>query len=200
MIMLVRRRRMIIWRTSLPAGRFPARPVRRAFGQKAIKNKQMKMLLFIAVLSAIISCNTENTKREPADSKFDIEQVKAHITEMNKSYGDRFVNNDTAFYADRYCTDAQAMPEKMPAIKGREAIQKYNYNDGNNKEFKIEVTATDIYGSAGAVIEEGIYNFPDGKGGSFDKGKFIAVWKQEGGKWKLYREIWNTDNPPMPSK
>ncbi|MDX2046283.1 MAG: DUF4440 domain-containing protein [Chitinophagaceae bacterium] len=160
----------------------------------------MKMLLFIAALPVIVSCNNENTKNGPEESKFDIEQVKAHITEMNKSYGDRFVNNDTVFYADRYCTDAQAMPEKMPAIKGRDAIRKYNYNDGKNKELKIEVTASDIYGSSGAVIEEGIYNFPDGKGGSFDKGKFIAVWKQEDGKWKLYREIWNTDNPPIPSK
>jgi hypothetical protein len=35
--------------------------------------------------------------------------------------------------------------------------------------------------------------FPDGKGGSVDKGKFIALWKQEVGKWKMYREIWNYD-------
>jgi ketosteroid isomerase-like protein len=53
-----------------------------------------------------------------------------------------------------------------------------------------------IYGNESLVVEEGTYNFPDGKGGSFDKGKFIALWKQEGGKWKLYREIWNTDMPP----
>jgi hypothetical protein len=46
------------------------------------------------------------------------------------------------------------------------------------------------------VVEEGDYVFPDGKGGSFDKGKFIALWKPEDGKWKLYREIWNTDITP----
>jgi len=44
-------------------------------------------------------------------------------------------------------------------------------------------------------LEEGSYDFPDGKGGSFDKGKFIAIWKQEDGRWKLFREIWNSDNP-----
>ena len=35
--------------------------------------------------------------------------------------------------------------------------------------------------------------------GSVDNGKFIAIWKQEDGKWKLFREIWNTNNaPPVP--
>jgi ketosteroid isomerase-like protein len=54
----------------------------------------------------------------------------------------------------------------------------------------------EIYGNEDLVVEEGTYNFPDGKGGSIDKGKFIAIWKQEDGKWKLYREIWNTDITP----
>jgi ketosteroid isomerase-like protein len=69
-----------------------------------------------------------------------------------------------------------------------------------NNEAVIELPAGNFYGDKNLVVEEGTYNFPDGKGGSVDKGKFIALWKQEDGKWKLYREIWNTDIPPAPAK
>lgn len=150
----------------------------------------MKLLLFCLTMFFIFSCNSENKKPEP---QFDITAVTNHITEMNKTYSNRFMTNDTAFYIERYCKDAEVYSPQVPAVKGREAIINFFYQDGNNKEAKIELPAGDIYGSAELVVEEGTYNFPDGKGGSVDKGKFIALWKQEDGKWKLYREIWNTD-------
>jgi ketosteroid isomerase-like protein len=161
----------------------------------------MKPLLFLFVPFILIaSCNQMNPK-ENTDSKFDIAAVKAQIEEANKVYGKRFTTNDTAFYIDRYCKDAVIMPEQMPQLSGRDAIRNFNYNDGKNKDFKISITATSIYGSADAVIEEGLYTFPGDDGVIYDKGKFIAIWKQEDRKWKLYREIWNTDNaPPQTTK
>jgi ketosteroid isomerase-like protein len=158
----------------------------------------MKQLVFCLSMSFIFSCNSENKKLEP---QFDITAVKSHITEMNKTYGNRFMTNDTAFYIERYCKDAAVYSPQVAAVKGRDSIINFFYQDGNNKEAKIELPAGDIYGNAELVVEEGTYNFPDGKGGSVDKGKFIAVWKQEDGKWKLYREIWNTDvTLPPPAK
>jgi ketosteroid isomerase-like protein len=155
----------------------------------------MKPVFLIACMAALFSCNQSEHKPE---AKFDIEPVKAHIKKMNESYSERFLTLDSAFYVDRYCADAEVYSPNMPAVKGREAIRNFFYNDGNNKEAKIELPAGNFYGGPEYVIEDGLYNFPDGKGGSVDKGKFIALWKMEDGKWKLYREIWNSDNPPPP--
>jgi ketosteroid isomerase-like protein len=147
-------------------------------------------LFFFAVLVLLVSCN----QHKHEETKFDIEPVKAHIIEMNKSYSDRFTTNDTAYYNSRYCEDAEVYSPGIKAIKGRDSIRAFFYNNGNNTEAKIELPTGNIYGSAELVVEEGVYNFPDGNGGSVDKGKFIALWKQEDGKWKLFREIWNSDN------
>jgi ketosteroid isomerase-like protein len=147
-------------------------------------------LLFFATVVLLVSCN----QHKHEETKFDIEPVKAHIIEMNKSYSDRFSSNDTSYYNSRYCKDAEVYSPGLTAIKGRDSIRAFFYNNGNNTEAKIELPTGNIYGNAELVVEEGIYNFPDGKGGSVDKGKFIALWKQEEGKWKLYREIWNSDN------
>ena len=158
----------------------------------------MKPALFLIAVMLFISCN-HTDQAATAENKFDIASVKKHIDEMNKTYGDRFVHNDTGFYAERYCKDAVIMPEQMNAFVGRDSIRHFNYNDGKNKDFKVAITATNVYGGPDAVIEEGYYTFPGDDGVIYDKGKFIAIWKQEDGKWKLFREIWNTDNaPPVP--
>lgn len=154
----------------------------------------MKLLLAIAVTVGCTSCTHTD---KAAESKFDIGPVKAHILEMNKSYSQRFMTNDTAYYNLRYCKDAAVYSPGVPAVAGRDSIISFFYQNGTNKEAKIDLPPGNVYGDENLVVEEGVYDFPDGKGGSFDKGKFIALWKQEEGKWKLYREIWNTDLSPV---
>lgn len=158
----------------------------------------MKSIFPVAFAAILFSCNQQG-HTHPEEVKFDIEPVKAHIIEMNKTYSKRFVTNDTAFYIERYCKDAEVYSPAVPAVKGRQAIRAFFYTGGTNDETVIELPTGNIYGNADLVVEDGTYNFPDGKGGSVDKGKFIALWKQEDGKWKLYREIWNTDLPPAPA-
>lgn len=159
----------------------------------------MKQLIFFAFLFILVSCN-QNGPTENAEPVFDITAVKNHIMEMNKTYSSRFTTNDTAFYNARYCKDAEVYCPGLAAVKSRDSIRSFFYQNGTSKEAKIELPPGNIYGSNELVVEEGMYNFPDGKGGSVDKGKFIALWKQEDGKWKLFREIWNTDLAPAPAK
>lgn len=159
------------------------------------KTPGMRILLAAVMITCLSSCH--HTKDEKPIT-FDIAPVKAHIEEMNRSYSKRFTTNDTAYYNMRYCKDAAVYSPGMPAVMGRDSIISFFYQNGNNSEATIELPTGSIYGNAELVVEEGNYNFPDGKGGSLDKGKFIALWKQEDGKWKLYREIWNTDMAPGP--
>ena len=156
----------------------------------------MKKLFVLIPVILIVSCSEQGEKSIAAGNNFDLTQVKNHIEEMNKAYSQRFTTNDSIFYVDRYCRDAEVYCPALPAVKGREAIRAFFYSGGNNTETVIELPPGNIYGGPDLVVEEGTYNFPDGKGGSVDKGKFIALWKQEDGKWKLFREIWNTDLPP----
>ena len=158
------------------------------------QNKRMKNILLLLLVATLYSCEPKKTSK--ATTLFSIDSAKAHILKMNESYSQRFMTNDTAFYISRYCKNAEVYSPGVPAVKGREAIRKFFYNGGSNKETRIELPAGNIYGNEDLVVEEGTYNFPDGKGGSVDKGKFIALWKKEDGIWKLYREIWNTDITP----
>lgn len=154
----------------------------------------MRFVLFSCLGIIFLACNLQQPG--PSKTVFNINEVRAYIEEMNKTYSMRFTTNDTAFYSARYCTDAEVFAPEIPVIRGRIAIRDYFYNNGLNKDAVIELPAGNFYGSEDLIIEEGAYNFPDGKGGSFDKGKFIAIWKKEDDSWKLYREIWNSDILP----
>lgn len=157
----------------------------------------MRSLFFLLITAGLFfSCQPKKAGNEK-QSTFNLDSVKVHIMKMNEGYSERFVSNDPVFYADRYCMDAQVYSPGLPAVAGRDSIRNFFYNNGNNKEAKIELPPGNFYGNADLVVEEGNYNFPDGKGGSVDKGKFLAIWKQENGKWKLFREIWNTDLTPQ---
>jgi ketosteroid isomerase-like protein len=161
----------------------------------------MRTTFLILLAAAFAGCNsTPDTNvaasNEAASTNFNLDSVKAHIAEMNKTYGKRFSTNDKTFYVERYCKDAAVYCPNVPPVVGIDSIIGFFYTGGSNNEVVIELPPNDIYGNADLVVEDGTFNFPDGKGGSVDKGKFIALWKQEDGKWKLFREIWNTDLPP----
>jgi ketosteroid isomerase-like protein len=63
----------------------------------------------------------------------------------------------------------------------------------------VKLTTTEVMGGKDAVVETGTYEILGDKA-SLDKGKFIVVWKEENGKWKMHRDIWNTDMPAAPAK
>jgi len=43
----------------------------------------------------------------------------------------------------------------------------------------------------------------DSAGNTLEKGKFIVLWKEQNGVWKMHKDVWNSDDAPAaaaPSK
>lgn len=158
----------------------------------------MKTNLLLLLAICISACQSAQNSNEPSSTNspaaINLDSVKAHIAAMNKTYTKRFITRERSFYEERYCVDATVYPPNRTAVAGIDSIAKFFYV-GDSSEATMEIPSGNIFGNGEFVVEDATYNFPDGKGGSFDKGKFIAIWKQEDGKWKLYREIWNSDLP-----
>ena len=56
----------------------------------------------------------------------------------------------------------------------------------------MEIKSIDVFGDADMVVETGTYSLSNNKQ-PIDVGRYIVVWKKEGEKWKIYRDIWNSD-------
>lgn len=92
--------------------------------------------------------------------------------------------------------DAQILPERGPAISGREGIAAFLRDQMTpvvsfNTEADMSLVRNDI------AIEQGRYRVRDVRRGSdIEEGKYMHVWRNRGGSWKLYRVMYNTDVAP----
>ncbi len=61
------------------------------------------------------------------------------------------------------------------------------------KAIKLETIEVEGYGDTASEV--GRYILESGDGQVLDQGKFIVIWKQEAGQWKLHRDIINSSMP-----
>ncbi|MET0532798.1 MAG: nuclear transport factor 2 family protein [Steroidobacter sp.] len=93
-------------------------------------------------------------------------------------------------------SDAQILPERGPAVSGRDGIADYLKNQMTpvvsfNTEAEMTMIRNDI------AIEQGNFRVRDVRRGSdIEEGKYLHVWRNRGEGWKLYRVMYNTDYAP----
>lgn len=92
--------------------------------------------------------------------------------------------------------DAQILPERGPAVSGRDGIAAFLKDQMTpvvsfNTEADMSLVRNDI------AIEQGHYRVRDVRRGSdIEEGKYLHVWRNRGEGWKLYRVMYNTDVAP----
>ncbi len=119
-------------------------------------------------------------------------EVRGLIAAANEKFMAVFSRGDTAGLATLYTENGQLMPTNSDFVTGREAIQKFWQAsiDRGVKAVKLETIEVDGYGDT--AIEVGMYTILGEGGRVFDNGKYIVIWKQEDGEWKLHRDIFNS--------
>ncbi|HEY8734452.1 MAG TPA: DUF4440 domain-containing protein [Puia sp.] len=156
----------------------------------------LKIILFAGIITLIFSCS-ENDKVsiENSASAFDIKQAEASITQCNQNFMKSFNTGDSLGVAACYTSDAKTMAAHMPSVKGRNNIVHFISSSMKGGLKRINISTDQISGDSSIVAEVGTYALSDSTGKSIDKGKYIVLWKQEAGNWKMYRSIWTTDLP-----
>lgn len=163
-----------------------------------MKHVFLKFLSFVLITGLISSCNNEAAKTETT-AGFSLDSVKAAIAASNKVFGACFATGDSTTFANCYTSDACINVTNMPRMCGTQAITAF-FNGGHKMGItNIVLTTEEVMGGKEAVVETGKYEMFVGDKISAEKGKFIVVWKEENGKWKMHRDIWNSDAPPAPA-
>jgi ketosteroid isomerase-like protein len=151
-------------------------------------NIMKKILLFFMVLSFSLCKAQTNT---PADSKIDLKTVAKIIKEKNDLYRKAYLAGDSASFANLHHSQTINMPPGRPLSIGKAAIGATVKNVPSEGVKDMIINTTAVYGGPDYVIEEGKVGIVTQN--DTYKGKYIVVWKQESGIWKIYRTIWNMD-------
>lgn len=161
--------------------------------------------LVIAFAGLLFSaCSSNNAASTATDKQnvapFDLTAMKKVIEEKNNQFTKAHITGDTTFLNHIFTHDARVFPPNSTLVTGYDAIAALNLQWVNYgiKEFREDITA--LYGNEDYLIEEGIYYGRYGKDNIVDSGKYIDIWKKEGGDWKICSNIWNANAPATPIK
>jgi ketosteroid isomerase-like protein len=147
-----------------------------------------RTLLLIAVTGFVASCN------HPVDQA----KVRGEIEARNKEIGTAIAKGDYNAVAGMYSSSAQLFPPHAPTVSGHDGIVA-TWKGLVDAGFKgLELTSNEVEASADHADEEGSYRLIGADGSTADTGKYIVIWKYENEKWVLHRDIWNSNNPPLP--
>lgn len=168
----------------------------------------MKNLLSIVlagslIVLSVVSCNDDKPEAgvgEVAKPAFDLSMAKNEIDAANKNFMEALANGDSVGVANCYTADAKFMGPNGPAVVGRANIQSVIGGFIKGGITKLELTATEVWGDENFIGEEGVMSLSTKDGKQVDKGKYIVLWKKEDGKWKLHRDMFNSDLPAPTGK
>lgn len=122
-------------------------------------------------------------------------QARPGIEAANRQFMEAFGRGDASGVARLYTSSAQLLPAHGDFVVGTPAIQRFwqGAMDMGLKEAILETAELEAHGDT--AHEVGRYTLKAAGGREADAGKYLVIWKLEGGTWKLHRDIWTTSRP-----
>jgi archaellin len=117
----------------------------------------------------------------------DLQKARIMIDSLDKQFARHFYNGDSISLYKMYAKGAS-----LGNKKGNEILLSWGQqirSSIRNDTRTIVYTTTSLSTDSEFLVELGTYVFKDSKGNSKHKGKYLVVWKQEDGNWKLYRDM-----------
>ncbi len=117
------------------------------------------------------------------------DDARAGIDAGNAAFRAAFLAGDAEQVAALYTAEANVIAPGAPIAVGRAAIAAFWKGAmAGIKDVKLATTAVESAGDL--AVEDGVVTLtaPDG---ATSTARYLVVWKREGGKWKLHRDIWN---------
>ena len=161
--------------------------------------RQTSVAIFVVLnCYGLFSCNSGNPEKAP-DGKaqnltLDKKWAKSFVDSINAKFSEQIALGDSAALASHYWSDAELLLDNSEVVKGKDILNAWG---GAIRMGVKEMTfsTTDITGSPTFIIETGNYEMKDGSKSLLDRGKYVVVWENRNGEWKLYRDIGSTSMP-----
>ena len=158
------------------------------------------LLLGLSIISSCTNADSSNTAAASENKPtFHLAVAKKEIEEANRNFMDLVAKGDSVGLANSYTTDAKFMSAGAPAVVGRANIQKAMSEIIKSGITKVDLRLKEVFGTEDLIAEEGDLTLYV-KDQAVAEEKYIVLWKKEDGKWKLFRDIFNSNLPVPASK
>jgi ketosteroid isomerase-like protein len=155
-----------------------------------------KMLFLLGAAALLASCGQEKKDGTPvvaSDKSINLDAARTEITNANATFGKSMITGDSAAVASLYHSEAKVFPPNSAAANGKGMGAMSRFIAGMQLS-KFDVKTGELTPSGDMIIETGTWAIGV-TGKELDKGNYMVAWKQEGSHWKIWRDIWNSENP-----
>lgn len=124
----------------------------------------------------------------------------AQIAAARRRFAQILFDHDHAALAALFTADTLVLPSGKPLVSGRDAaVAFWTAATGNPaRRLRSVFEEVDSLVAGDIVVEAGratVTLVERDHEAVIDRGKYVVVWKREGGRWKRHRDIYNSDAP-----
>lgn len=145
-----------------------------------MKKQTLRYLFILFSISTVFG-------QSPEQKKIDLIEARAIVDSLDKKFSKHFFEGDSLALYNMYAKGAY-----FGTSKGKDILSSW----GRQIRYCIEndmphllFTTTSLTTDNEFLFELGKYEMKDSKGKLKGEGKYLLVWKQEDGQWKIYRDM-----------
>jgi ketosteroid isomerase-like protein len=144
----------------------------------------------IAVLALAVGTGACSGPKVQEFGTGDAQAVREATTALEAAFNSNELDKIVTLYAD----NSVFMPPNKPLLRGRGPLKSFydGLHQGGWKDLKL--TPEDVAGHGPLAYESGSYSMMNGQ--TSDRGKFLIVFRNLGGSWKIEYTSWSSDLPP----
>lgn len=147
--------------------------------------KSIILVLFILFIRLSVLAQTAEPNMRLTDA--DLQKNRIIIERIDRQFSVDFKNGDSLALAAYYSKDG-----RFGSLKGKDIVAAWGNSIRQSLKDSTKnliFTTTAFTGDFEFMIDLGFYEFKDDRGDVKDKGRYLVVWKQENGQWKIYRDM-----------
>ncbi|GAB3170309.1 YybH family protein [Telluribacter humicola] len=121
------------------------------------------------------------------------QSITGQIRRCNDAFEAAFTQQDSTSLAALYTPDASLLPPGAGEQKGPQAIRDFWMGAMQMGIAKARLTTIEAEELGDTATEIGNYELSSATGDAIDQGKYLVIWKRQGDRWLLHRDIWNSN-------
>jgi ketosteroid isomerase-like protein len=143
----------------------------------------------MAVFALSVGVSACSGPREQAFGTPDAQAIRQATAALETAFNAKDVDTILSLYTD----NSVFMPPNKPLLRGRVALKGFYEGLLQGGSTDLKLTPEDVAGHGPLAYESGSYSMMNA--GTHDRGKFLFVFRNMGGNWKIEYTIWSSDLP-----
>jgi uncharacterized protein (TIGR02246 family) len=119
------------------------------------------------------------------------DEVRDAVEAGNQAFIAAFLRGDSAAVSQLYTESAEVIAPGEAVARGRAAIAAAWQKAIDSGVKDVKLTTAEVESAGDLAYETGTVQLV-ANDGKVTQARYVGVWKREGGRWKLHRDIWNS--------